>query len=87
MDNTRRLSPSAPLEQQPCIGLIGMGDMGSMYAHHLSNAGWKKCASCLLFIVLSGANIESRMFHANSLIVCDRADKFEDLKTKWKGKK
>jgi len=36
------VSPSDPTEQQPTIGLIGMGAMGSMYAKHLSDAGWNK---------------------------------------------
>lgn len=36
-------SPSHPLDQQPTIGLIGMGAMGTMYARLLSDAGWKKC--------------------------------------------
>jgi hypothetical protein len=36
------VSPNHPLEQQPTIGLIGMGAMGTMYAKHLSDAGWKK---------------------------------------------
>lgn len=47
-----RVSPSDPLEQQPCIGLIGMGDMGSMYVRHLSNAGWKKCVSSAFSVFL-----------------------------------
>lgn len=38
----RHLLPSDPVEKQPCIGLIGMGDMGGMYAKHFSKAGWKK---------------------------------------------
>ncbi|KAL4066099.1 hypothetical protein V8B97DRAFT_1933931 [Scleroderma yunnanense] len=40
------VSPSDPIEQQPTIGLIGMGAMGSMYAKHLSDAGWKKISVC-----------------------------------------
>ena len=37
------VSPSSPLEEQPTIGLIGMGAMGKMYALALCRAGWKKC--------------------------------------------
>jgi prephenate dehydrogenase (NADP+) len=29
------------MEQGKSIGLIGMGDMGKMYARRLSTAGWK----------------------------------------------
>ena len=36
------VTPDAPEDEQPVIGLIGMGEMGRMYAHHLSRAGWKK---------------------------------------------
>lgn len=39
------VTPAAPAEEQPAIGLIGMGEMGRMYATHLSRAGWQKCAS------------------------------------------
>lgn len=38
------VSPESPFEEQPVIGLIGMGEMGRMYAKHLSNAGWKRYA-------------------------------------------
>ena len=41
------VTPQSPIDEQPIIGLIGMGAMGTMYAKHLVNAGWKKCApSC-----------------------------------------
>lgn len=36
------LSPSSPIDEQPVIGIIGMGKMGHMYAKHLSAGGWKK---------------------------------------------
>lgn len=35
-------TPESPAEEQPSIGLIGMGEMGRMYAKHLSQAGWKR---------------------------------------------
>ena len=38
------VTPQSPIQEQPVIGLIGMGAMGTMYAKHLVNAGWKKCA-------------------------------------------
>ncbi|KAG2136081.1 uncharacterized protein EDB93DRAFT_1254064 [Suillus bovinus] len=40
------VSPNDPAEEQPTIGLIGMGAMGAMYAKHLSKAGWKKISVC-----------------------------------------
>lgn len=38
------VTPEMPAEEQPAIGLIGMGAMGSLYARSFSEAGWKKCA-------------------------------------------
>ncbi|KAH8108831.1 hypothetical protein DFH11DRAFT_1691307 [Phellopilus nigrolimitatus] len=40
------VTPDAPADEQPAIGLIGMGEMGRMYAAHLSRAGWKKIHVC-----------------------------------------
>ncbi|KAJ7709536.1 prephenate dehydrogenase [Mycena rosella] len=40
------ISPATPVEDQPTIGLIGMGAMGRMYAKYLSKAGWKKIHVC-----------------------------------------
>ena len=37
------VSPDSPIEEQPSIGLIGMGAMGTMYAKQLAAAGWKRC--------------------------------------------
>ncbi len=36
------VTPESPVDEQPAIGLIGMGAMGNMYARLLSQAGWKK---------------------------------------------
>jgi len=36
------VTPESPVDEQPTIGLIGMGAMGKMYARYLSAAGWKK---------------------------------------------
>jgi hypothetical protein len=35
-------TPDASVEDQPVIGIIGMGEMGKMYAKTLSRAGWAK---------------------------------------------
>ncbi|KAI0093716.1 Prephenate dehydrogenase [Irpex rosettiformis] len=40
------VTPGAPAEEQPAIGLIGMGAMGTMYAKHLSAGGWKRIFIC-----------------------------------------
>ncbi|KAH9988116.1 putative TYR1-prephenate dehydrogenase [Russula compacta] len=36
------VTPDAPVDEQPTIGLIGMGAMGKLYAKYLSAGGWKK---------------------------------------------
>ena len=36
------VTPNDPFDEQPVIGLIGMGEMGKMYAKHLSKAGWMR---------------------------------------------
>lgn len=40
------IDPSFPADEQPTIGIIGMGAMGRMYAHHLSTAGWANIRVC-----------------------------------------
>ncbi|KAI0299406.1 prephenate dehydrogenase [Multifurca ochricompacta] len=40
------VTPETPIDEQPTIGLIGMGAMGKMYAEYLSAAGWKKINVC-----------------------------------------
>ncbi|KAH9931708.1 Prephenate dehydrogenase [Epithele typhae] len=40
------VTPDSPVDEQPAIGLIGVGAMGSMYARRLSEAGWKKIYIC-----------------------------------------
>jgi prephenate dehydrogenase (NADP+) len=40
------VTTSSLLNDQPAIGLIGMGAMGKMYANRLSDAGWRKCVDC-----------------------------------------
>ncbi|EIW60531.1 Prephenate dehydrogenase [Trametes versicolor FP-101664 SS1] len=40
------VTPESPVDEQPAIGLIGMGAMGNMYARLLSQAGWKKIYIC-----------------------------------------
>ncbi|KAL0947884.1 hypothetical protein HGRIS_010519 [Hohenbuehelia grisea] len=41
-----KVSPDALVEQQPVIGIIGMGSMGRMYARRLAEAGWRKIYVC-----------------------------------------
>ncbi|KAI0748429.1 Prephenate dehydrogenase [Daedaleopsis nitida] len=40
------VTPDMPVEEQPSIGLIGMGAMGNLYARSFSEAGWKKIYIC-----------------------------------------
>ncbi|KDQ18834.1 hypothetical protein BOTBODRAFT_153720 [Botryobasidium botryosum FD-172 SS1] len=40
------VTPDSSIDDQPTIGLIGMGAMGMMYAQRLSAAGWKKIHVC-----------------------------------------
>ncbi|KAF8190796.1 prephenate dehydrogenase [Pholiota molesta] len=40
------VSPTSSIDDQPTIGLIGMGAMGRMYAQALCLAGWKKIHVC-----------------------------------------
>ncbi|KAJ7085760.1 hypothetical protein B0H15DRAFT_846283 [Mycena belliarum] len=40
------VSPDAAVDDQPTIGLIGMGAMGRMYAKYLSAGGWKRIHVC-----------------------------------------
>ncbi|EIW78883.1 prephenate dehydrogenase [Coniophora puteana RWD-64-598 SS2] len=40
------VTPADAFEDQPTIGLIGMGAMGEMYAKYLSQGGWKKINVC-----------------------------------------
>jgi hypothetical protein len=40
------VTPDAPVDEQPTIGLIGMGAMGKLYANCLSAAGWKRINVC-----------------------------------------
>lgn len=57
------VSPDAPLDQQPTIGLIGMGAMGTLYAKHLSAAGWQKCVISMLrgrVVLTGGQNLRLR---------------------------
>lgn len=36
------VTPDSPIDEQPAIGVIGMGSMGTMYAKFLCEGGWKK---------------------------------------------
>lgn len=55
------VNPSSPVEEQPTIGLIGMGSMGKMYANYLSGAGWKKYVTRAL-CDHEGRNLEHAKF-------------------------
>ncbi|KAI0726674.1 Prephenate dehydrogenase [Fomitopsis betulina] len=40
------VTPDSPIDEQPAIGVIGMGSMGTMYAKFLCEGGWKKIYVC-----------------------------------------
>ena len=72
------VTPDSPAEEQPIIGLIGMGAMGKMYAKFLSEGGWKRLDPQLGVIP---ALLIDRRIH-----VCDVPDKYESLKSDYAGK-
>ncbi|KAF9818653.1 hypothetical protein IEO21_02633 [Rhodonia placenta] len=36
------VTPDSPIEEQPALGVIGMGSMGTLYVKHLEAGGWKR---------------------------------------------
>ncbi len=70
------VTPASPIDEQPTIGLIGMGEMGKMYARHLSAAGWKKSVSNTYSVLLT---VDSRIH------VCDLPQKYEALQRELAG--
>lgn len=73
------VTPQSPIKEQPVIGLIGMGAMGTMYATHFVNAGWKKCVLC------GSVFIRPTDRDPNRIYVCDLPAKYDALKEKYKG--
>ncbi|KAK2765176.1 prephenate dehydrogenase (NADP(+)) [Arachnomyces sp. PD_36] len=55
------------------IGIIGMGDMGKMYAQRLSDAGWR-----FTHLVTIHTHYEQKPVNA-----CDRPDKYDALKAEF----
>ena len=72
------VTPDSSAEEQPIIGLIGMGAMGKMYAKFLSEGGWKRLDP--QFGVIP-ALLTDRRIH-----VCDLPDKYETLRNDYAGK-
>ena len=72
------VTPESPAEEQPIIGLIGMGAMGKMYAKFLSEGGWKRLDPQLGVIP---ALLTDRRIH-----VYDLPDKYETLRNDYAGK-
>ncbi|KXS99538.1 hypothetical protein AC578_4250 [Pseudocercospora eumusae] len=56
------------------VGIIGMGDMGKMYARRIADAGWK----ARLYMILSGRYTDTSRVHA-----CDVPEKFDALKSEF----
>lgn len=40
------VTPDSPIEEQPALGVIGMGSMGTLYVKHLEAGGWKRIYVC-----------------------------------------
>ena len=73
------VTPQSPIEEQPIIGLIGMGAMGTLYAKHLVDAGWKRYA-------FPRPNFSHPADgELNRIYVCDLPDKYDAVKEKYKG--
>ncbi|KAI5919288.1 prephenate dehydrogenase [Camillea tinctor] len=52
------------------VGIIGMGDMGKMYARRLSDAGWKYAPS-------------ADSTHVSRIVACDKEDQYEELRQEF----
>lgn len=74
------VSPSSSEPDQPIIGIIGIGSMGRMYAKHLSDAGWRRSVPWpplqVPLLITS---------HRYRIHICDRPEKFEDVKRDFRG--
>ena len=73
----RDISPCMPVEEQPVIGLIGMGEMGTMYARRLAEAGWKRCAA--------RPRGRGRTLSGSRINVCDLPENCEALRAQMQG--
>ena len=78
MPRNSDVSPDDPVDQQPVIGLIGMGDMGRMYVKHLSSGGWKRYAH-------SRPPDALYIFDVPRIHVCDQPTKYLALKHEYEG--
>jgi hypothetical protein len=77
-------------EDQPVIGLIGMGDMGRMYAKRLIAGGWTKYV-----VVNVGRGLHTSPFtliDVDAILLiflriyaCDRPEKYETLAAEFAG--
>ena len=72
------VTPEAPIEEQPTIGLIGMGAMGKMYAKCLSEGGWQKWVLALVLC-------DSEFTKYTRIHVCDLPSNYEALKATYEG--
>jgi prephenate dehydrogenase (NADP+) len=75
------VTPVAEVAQQGiAVGIIGMGDMGKMYARRIAAAGWR----CVPRVYFRGLwNLTNSVSRVNA---CDRPDKYESLKAEFAGR-
>lgn len=64
------------------IGIIGMGDMGRLYANRISKAGWRFVPIIDWYISMA-----THTFLLVRVNACDRDERYEALTDEFKGKK
>ena len=66
------------------IGIIGLGDMGLMYAKRMIAAGWKKYET-FIFLYRIFSVILIKLIIINRVNVCDQLKNYEHFKELLKG--
>jgi prephenate dehydrogenase (NADP+) len=77
------VAQALPPAQDAIIGLIGMGEMGKMYAERLSREG--KCSRFVPFPPCPYSKELLRRALRNRILVCDLPEKYEQLKAYCQG--
>jgi hypothetical protein len=81
-----RVSPSFLQQDQPVIGIIGMGAMGNMYAKLFSAAGWKRSVA---FHHSRSPPYDPSQHKTHPptrrVHICDKPEKYEQLKLRFDG--
>lgn len=64
------VTPDAPADEHPAIGVIGMGSMGTMYVKYLAAGGWKRFVGACSIIC---PTLRDTYRHLESMFVTSRA--------------